>query len=303
MILQNKTYLVLTNNLTSLIAATIDSALIAGGNIVIVTSKKEVQKAIADNVGLPSFLVDIPPSSDNRLFFDRHMPGSLEDLRVENYELWKGLSIDRLRFWQVNSDLLAKFISNINFDTVVVDFDLMSLLSPVWDSLDKPFILVKNRTLRTPEHYLFMVKNKSKIELVVTDKEMDGEYLESIGVKTAVLEAEKPFEPPTEKVYGEKVIYYDKRYIWQFNEYVERYGWFQPVSYDNRSIELFTKCHGFKSGILPVKTVKTPEQLIMFTYDEEVIDAMKPKEVLIYDPYQVNMAKETAVGDERVFIL
>ena len=133
----NKSYLVLTDNLTSLMAGVIDSILLSGSNITIVTSRKETQEAIAHNVGLPSFLVPVPSHSDNQMFFRTQMPGELDGMEFESFPLWKGLSIDRLRFWQVNNGLLNEFISKINYDIAVIDFDLMSPLSSVWESANE----------------------------------------------------------------------------------------------------------------------------------------------------------------------
>lgn len=299
-IFDTKTYLVLTDSLTELIASAIDSFLISGSSTIIVTSRKEVQKAIAENIGLQSFVVPVLNENDNGLFYQQNMPGSLE-LEIEKFPLWKGLSIDRLRFWQVNNNLLKEFVSKLDFDTVVIDFDPMSPLSSVWDLLDD-IILIKNETLRTPEHFAFLTKNSEKISKVITDKEMDVAYLN--GLNSVVWETEKPFEPPIEKVYADRAIYYDKRYIWQFNEFVEKYGYVQPISFDDRSIDLFNRCHPHVRGeILPPSAVVTPSELIMFAYDERVIDAIKPQKVAVFDPYGVNMTKDMIVGDERVGVI
>lgn len=306
-IFDSKTYLVLTDNLTSLVAGFIDSALLSGSNIVIVTSRKQVREQITNNVGFPTFLVPIPPANDNKLFFSTNMPGNLEELEYKSFPLWKGLSADRLRFWQVNNGLLKEFISKISFDTAVIDFDLLSPLSSVWEEIGQ-LIVLKNQTLRTPEHFSFLIRNKERIEYVVTDKEMDIPYLSQANLQTRVWDVEKEFEPPIEKVYGPDAIYYDKRYIWQFNEYfdgkhqvVGNTKFPQAVSFDNPSIELFPRCHpNAHVQVVPPNTVTTPNRLIMFAYDEEVIDRISPKEVLIYDPYNVNRAVEMSVGDDRV---
>ena len=81
----NKSYLVLADNLTSLMAGVIDSILLSGSNITIVTSRKETQEAIAQNVGLPSFLVPGPSYSDNQMFFRTQMPGELDGMEFESF--------------------------------------------------------------------------------------------------------------------------------------------------------------------------------------------------------------------------
>lgn len=297
---ENKTYLVLTDRLTSLIAGVVDSVLVSGSSIIIVTSDRQTRSEIAKNIGVAAFLVPVPGKNDNRSFFYDNMPGSLQDLEIESFPLWKGLSIDRLRFWQVNRDLLEEFISKIEFDTAVLDFDPMSPLSAVWDCF-YDITLVKSGTLRTPEHYTFMQKHKGIINGVITDKEIDKPYLKQLGIETAsVWETERPFEPPVDKQYGEPAIYYDKRYLWQFNEFVERYGQIQPISFDERSIDLFPKCHNIKATVLPPTAVTRPSRLFMFSYDEEVIDRIDPQQIVIFDPYGVNKAREMSCGDARV---
>lgn len=299
----NKTYLVATDHLTSLIAGAIDSILVSGSGVIIITGNSKTQKEIAQNVGILPFLIPIPSNNDNRSFFLDNMPGNLEELEVQSFPLWKGLSIDRLRFWQVNTGLLEEFISKINFDIAVIDFDLLSPLSSVWDMFDNT-ILVKSQTLRTPEHFAFLKRytDLGMVRGVITDKNTDKNYLKQIGIdNVSTWQAEKPFEPPTEKEYGDVLIYYDKRYIWQFNEYVERYGLSQPISFDQRSIDMFDKCHQLPNvQVIPPKAAMTPRMLIMFAYDEEVIDAINPQKVMIFDPYGVNKANEMSVGDDRV---
>lgn len=303
-IFENKTYLVLTSNLTSLIAGVIDSILLSGSGIVIVTDSEKTQKEISQNVGILPFLVPVPPSSDNQSFFFDNMPGKLQSMEIELFPIWKGLSIDRLRFWQLNNGLIDEFIFKLSFDVAVVDFDLVSPLSVTWDCFDDT-ILVKNRTFRTPEHLAYLQRGRA-IKQVVTDKEIDIPYLERAlgGNKAVVWQAEKPFEPPVEKQHKGECIYYDKRYIWQFNEYIERYGLKQPISFDERSIDMFHKCHNVPNvDVLPPSTVTKPETLVMFAYDEEVIDAINPQRIAIYDPYGVNMADVTSIGDERVVLI
>lgn len=297
----NKTYLVVTDHLTSLIAGVIDSILVSGSGVIIVTSNSKTQKEIAQNIGILPFLIPIPSNNDNRSFFFDNMPGNLEELEVQSFPLWKGLGIDRLRFWQVNKGLLEEFVSKIKFDIAVIDFDMMSPLSSGWDMFDN-IVVVKSYTLRTPEHYAFLKRYTKSINRVVTDKEIDKDYLKQIGVNNvSVWQAEKPFEPPIEKEYGDPCIYYDKRYIWQFNEYVERYGLLQPISFDQRSIDMFDKCHQLPNvQVVPPKAARTPSVLIMFAYDEEIIDAINPHKVMIFDPYGVNKAAEMFVGDDRV---
>ena len=133
----SKTYLVLADNLSALLAACIDSILVSGGNIVIVTSKQETQQEIASKVGINPFLIPVPGHADDEAFFNNNMPGSLEDLEFKRFPLWKGLSIDRLRFWQVNNGLLNEFISKINFDVTILDLDLMSPLTSLSTKLLK----------------------------------------------------------------------------------------------------------------------------------------------------------------------
>lgn len=299
---ENKTYLVLVDSLTSLTAGAIDSILVSGSGIIIATSNVKTRNEIAQNVGIIPFLIPVPTSNDNKSFFYNNMPGNLEDLEIESFPLWKGLSIDRLRFWQVNTKLLEEFISKVDFDEAVIDFDLLSPLSPCWDMFDS-ISLIKNGTLRTPEHFAFL-KRYSELGVisgVVTDKEQDKIYLKQFGISNvSVWQAEKPFEPPIEKTYGEPCIYYDKQNIWQFNEFVERYGVLQPISFDQRSIDMFPKCHHYNIEVLPPTAVTRPERLFMFSYDEQVIDRINPKQVIIFDPYGVNMAREMMAGDSRV---
>jgi hypothetical protein len=299
----SKTYLVLTDSLSSLIAATIDSLLVSGANIVVVTSKSKVQQEITEKIGITPFHIPVPPLNDDHQFFLGNMPGSLEDLVFEGFPLWKGLSIDRLRFWQVNNDLLKKFIEKIDFDISIIDLDLMSRLTSLPIASYKESIVVKNATLRTPEIYSFL--QKLQPSAVITDKEMDIPYLDHfLDTTKKVWAQEIPFEPPIDKVYGPPALYYDKRYIWQFNEYVERHEFVPPISFDERSIEVFSRCHPVGGMyVLPPSAIATPETLVMFAYDEQAIDAIKPKRVVIYDPYGVNMAEIMAIGDERVTVL
>lgn len=304
---ENRTYLVLTDSLTSLIAGVIDSILVSGSSIIIGTSNQKTRSEIIKNIGITPFLIPVPGKNDNRSFFYNNMPGSMEDLEIESFPLWKGLSADRLRFWQVNNELLKEFISKISFDTAVIDFDLLSPLSSIWEEIGQ-LIILKNQTLRTPEHFSFLVRNRERVEYVVTDKEMDVSYLSQADLQAEVWSVEKEFEPPIEKVYGLDAIYYDKRYIWQFNEYFDgkhlvigNTKFPQAISFDSPSIELFPRCHpNAHVQVVPPNTITTPKRLIMFAYDEEVIDRISPKEVLIYDPYNVNRAVEMSVGDERV---
>jgi hypothetical protein len=298
-----KTYLVLTDNLSHLIAAAIDSVLLAGANIVIVTSNPKAQKEITEKIGITPFHVTVPPLSDDNQFFLGNMPGSLEDHVFNGFPLWKGLSIDRLRFWAINNNLLQEFIGNIHYDETVIDLDLMSPLTSLPIEMYRDATVVKNATLRTPEIYSFLQKLNPKA--VVTDRQMDVPYLDHfLDATKMVWEQDKPFEPPVDKQYGLPVIYYDKRYIWQFNEYVERFDFAPPISFDKRSIEIFTRCHPVSGMyVLPPNAIGTPETLIMFAYDEQVIDTIKPKKVTIFDPYGVNMAQVMSMGDERVTLL
>lgn len=299
----SKTYLVLADSLSALIAATIDSLLVSGANIVIVTSSSKVQQEVTEKIGIVPFHVPIPPLNDDRRFFLGNMPGSLEDLVFNGFPLWKGLSIDRLRFWQVNNDLLRKFIERIDYDSVVLDLDLMSPLTSLPIGMYKDATVVKNATLRTPEIHSFL--QKLQPSAVITDKEMDVPYIDHfLDATKKVWAQEVPFEPPIEKVHGPPALYYDKRYIWQFNEYVEKHEFIPPISFDTRSIEMFPRCHQINGAqVLPPSAIATPETLVMFAYDEQVIDVIKPKQVTVYDPYGVNMAEIMAIGDKRVTVL
>lgn len=300
----DKTYLFLVDNLTALVAAAIDSVLLSGSGIIVATNNEKTQREMAQSVGIQAFHIPLIPSHDNRLFHENNMPRSLESLDdFKLFPLWKGLSIDRLRFWQINRGLLEEFLSKLNFDVLVADFNIHSPLSSVHESdrFDK-MVLIKNGTLRTPEHIAFIERNNGRILSIISDKEIDKPFIAAVGSNPLIWVAEKEFEPPVDKEYGRPCIYYDKQYIWQFNMYVERLPLFQVVSLDERSIEMFPRCHNINTNILPVTAVTRPERLIMFAYDEQVIDRIEPKEVLIYDPYGANRAYMTSIGDDRVTI-
>jgi hypothetical protein len=110
---------------------------------------------------------------------------------------------------------------------------------------------------------------------------------------------EKPVILPTQRDLEHRgaQIYYDKKYIWQFNEY-ENKEKLPVVSLDERSIETFPLCHP-QSGVIHPPRMNV-EKLIMFGYDEGVIDTLNPLSVKIYDKYGVNMSKEMSFGDNRV---
>lgn len=296
----NETYLLLTDSLTYLIAGFIDSCLVSGNNIVIVTTDKETKKAIENDIGTPVFYCPIKPQKNAGLFYKENMPGSLEDMSIDGFPIWKGLSIDRLRFWSIETGFLDEFISKLNYTKSVVDMNPMANISTVFDSI-KNIVVLKNRTFRTPEILSFMEQQSDNIVEFVTDTNDDIPLLAKYDKPIHIWAVEEKFKPPTADDREGQLCYYDKQYIWQFNELIERFGFIQPVSYDSRSIETFPLCHpGFKGKILPPNTKKRPLELVMFAYDENIIKQIDPEKVLIFDPYGVNRARELAVGDEKV---
>jgi hypothetical protein len=177
----------------------------------------------------------------------------------------------------------------------------MSSISVVYDNLSN-LILLKNRTLRTPEHYNFMSQNKGRIKCVISDNENDIEYVDTLNIPTVVWCNEDKLILPTERDEEKKgtLLYYDKKYIWQFSDYAEKEGLRYPiVSLDERSISIFESCHP-RVNVNITPPFNKPDTLIMFAYDEEVINQIDPRYVIIYDNYKVNLASIMSIGDKRV---
>jgi hypothetical protein len=55
-----------------------------------------------------------------------------------------------------------------------------------------------------------------------------------------------------------------------------------------------------QTAVLPPNTKPKPVELIMFAYDENIVNEIDPEKVFLFDPYGVNMASELSVGDSRV---
>ncbi len=297
-----ETYLLLADNLTELVAGFIDACLLSGNDLVVATSNKAFREEVGKSMGLACFYLPTPSRNDNKIFFDDNMPGSMEDLEVDGFQLWKGLAIDRLRFWQLELNLLKKFIEEVSYTKVAIEMNPMSSLSAVFDSLQSITIL-KSDTLRTPEIVTFLQKKSDEIDCVITDSEIDTEFIFNYVNNAKVWRIEEEYTPPDKQKRIEKLIYYDKQYIWQFNEFVENWGLFDTVSFDKRSQETFPLCHPGLGEALPPETLPQPVELIMFSYDEQVIKAIKPEKITIFDPYGVNKAKEMSAGDTRVVLI
>lgn len=295
-----ETYLLLADNLSTITAGFIDAVLLSGSDLVVITSNKAFEQEAREAMGISCFYTPITTKNDNKSFFYNNMPGSLEELKIESFPLWKGLAIDRLRFWQLELSLLREVVENTSYTKVVIQMNPHSPLSAIFDDFDTDnLIVLKDETLRTPEILNFL-KQKS-VECVITDSEIDTAFIANYAKSAMVWRIEQKYSPPDDRKKVEQLIYYDKQYIWQFNEFAEKYGEVQAVSHDERSRETFLLCHPkAKSKVVPPNLLGAPTELILFAYDEKVIAALDPEVVTIFDPYGVNMAKELSVGDERV---
>ena len=301
----SKRYLLLTDSLTALVATAINAILVGGGTVMCVTSDQRIKNEVQTKVGVPVTVVRIK-GGDEIDFYNHHMPGSMEDLYFDDFPLWKGLSIDRLRFWHVDKNEALFLLSMLDYDEAILDLNMMTNISSVYEDVNCPTTVLKNGTLRTPAHLDFLTAMGDRLTRVVTNREIDIDYLKAIkDVEVSVWRDEDPLILPTERDREKNlsVVYYDKQYAWQFNEVFPLISVNSVVTYDKRSAEVFPLCH-FGAKIIDAKLVENNvNTLIMFGYDEGVIDKINPHHVIIHDKRAVNSARIMARGDKRVEVL
>ena len=154
-------------------------------------------------------------------FYKAAMPGVLGDRCFEStsLETWKVLGIDRLRFWYYPFDDIIDIIDAIEFDELVVSFDLKSPL--VWQAVEHvgKCSAVKVGSILDRQHLDFL-RWYNKVHTLHVSYNAERNFLkqQKIAVKKIVSRGLTPPERPRASNLEEKTVglYYESKYDWKF---------------------------------------------------------------------------------------
>lgn len=241
------------------------------------------------------------------------MPGIFGDqvFGGTDLEIWKVLSIDRLKFWYSYSSIkMDDFIGHLDWDKAYVSLDLNDVLPWIVADVDKEIIAVQAGPLKTRE-MLDMVKYLNFNKYIVSS-EADKEFLLKIcpdaTIETRIDDGKKEVEfheksllrkglgiSKNEQVVG---LFFDRRDEWQCRKWLEENAGrikIFVVPTDNRSQELlYDVLHKY----LPYLTVYTNssmlsacDNIVAFRFDENYVSDFK-EQIMILDYGDVNRVRE-----------
>jgi hypothetical protein len=153
----------------------------------------------------------------DKSFNEIAMPGVLDGINIDTTSLpaWKVLGIDRLRFWYYPHNDITSILDMINFDELIVSFDLHNPV--IWQAVEHvgKATAVKTSSILDRQHMDFL-RWYNKISLVVSH-EQERQFLLKNKIKKVVSAGlDVPTRPrPTELRKKTIGMYYDSRFDWK----------------------------------------------------------------------------------------
>ncbi|MHA2219957.1 MAG: hypothetical protein ACXACY_29025 [Candidatus Hodarchaeales archaeon] len=283
-------------------------------SVVVVTTRSDIfelvkQYSIHCHLFLPQ-PVDV--SLRDESFAVLAMPGIFENqvFADTDLEIWKVLSIDRLKFWYSHLSIkIDDFIQRLDWDKAYVSLDLNDALPWIAADEDREVIAVQTVPLKTRE-MLDMARYLNFSKYIVSS-EADKEFLLKICpdaiIETRIDDGKKEVEfheksllkkglgiPENEPVFG---LFFDRRDEWQCRKWLDENAGRTKifvVPTDNRSHELlYNVLHRY----LPYITIYTNtsvlaacDSIVAFRFDEGYVSEFKDR-IMILDYGDINKVK------------
>ncbi len=266
-------------------------------------------------------------SNDNAEFARQFMPGVIGDLRIpkSKLEVWKALSIDRLRFWyRGNAYKYKELLESIDWKLCYTSLDMGSVMPmhAMWIARNRTFmkndtriVAVKTEPIRTPE--ILDLAPLFTFDGYVVDTAEEAQFLRDIGTREdAVImvtgrgiparrdgQLRDVFRKSMDVESDDLVlgILLDKRDEWQVASFLNEissskaYKSFVIVPVDSRTKELMYDIvpESMAKYISPHAMLDACDEIVTFRWDDHYCYNL-PAKLNIIDYRNVNRANELA---------